>query len=142
MTKFPSRLRKETSELGGTLLYLAIALFIAAVIAVIIVRCSSQKGVPGTSSADVTNELKPLVQSILGLEISKQQAQDAADKIAREVISANLAAGRSKEELRKWCQEVQKQLNEHKQGLPNDQKIKFQAAIDAVKKVCDELLGP
>ena len=142
MTKFPSRLRKKTSELGWTLLQLAIVLVIAAVIAVILVLCAKQKGVPGTSSADVTNELKPLVQSILGLEITKQQAQDAADKIAREVISANLAAGRSKEELRKWCQEVQKQLNEQKQGLPNDQKIKFQAAIDTVKKVCDELLGP
>ena len=120
-----------------------LVLVVAAVVAVILVICSKQKGVPGTSSADVTNQLKPLVQQILGSEeITKQQAQDTTDKIAREVITANLAAGKSKEELRKWCKEVLKQLNDYKQGLSNDQKIKFQAAIDAVKKVCDELLPP
>jgi hypothetical protein len=58
------------------------------------------------------------------------------------VITANLAAGKSKEELRKWCKEVLKQLQRLQTGLSNDQKIKFQAAIDAVKKVCDELLRP
>lgn len=118
-------------------------LLAASVVAVIVYFCSAQKGVPGTSSADVTKQLKPLVRQILeSEEITKQQAQDTADKIARQVITANLAAGKSKEELRKWCKEVLKQLNDEKTGLTNDQKIKFQAAIDAVKKACDELLPP
>ena len=141
MTTLTNTLHKKTSEAGGALTWILL-IFAAAVVAVILVICSKQKGVPGTSSADVTNQLKPLVEQILGLEITKQQAQDTADKIAREVITANLAAGKSKEELRKWCKEVLKQLNDEKTGLTNDQKIKFQAAIDAVKKVCDELLPP
>src|SRR5438874_8011848 len=109
MTKFPSRLRKKTSELGWTLLQLAIVLVIAAVIAVILVLCAKQKGVPGTSSAEVTNELKPLVQSILGLEITKQQAQDAADKIAREVIAQIRPVEGARKGFGRGCKRVKNQ---------------------------------
>jgi prepilin-type N-terminal cleavage/methylation domain-containing protein len=131
-------------EWGWTLIEVLVAVAVGLILAgVLLYYCNKGPGPPDLSAAGINQQLKGIITDVLGNpSVTGEQVSSAADKVAREVIKKSLENGKSKAELKTWCEQVIAKLTEEKRGLSdNDQRVKFQKAIDAIKAVCDELLG-
>jgi hypothetical protein len=96
---------------------------------------------PDLSGGGIAAKVRDIVQPILSdSSVPTEEVKSMAEQIARSVITASLEGGKSKEELRAWCDAVLAELQKAKLGQSNDERLKIEAAREAIRKVCDELL--
>jgi len=135
-----SSLKKEA---GVTWLELLVVVAIVAILLGAIVlwyqSCSKQNF---SSSTTVAKQIQPLINQLLTSDdVSPTDFGKATDQIARTVIQDALDKGVDKDTLKKWFDEIIKQLNERKDRASNGkEKAKLEKAIDAVTKAYNDLV--
>jgi competence protein ComGC len=131
------RRRQRGLTLIEVLIGIAVTAAVGILIAVLIRSCTT----PDISVEGVKKQVQEIAGKIISNpEVSKNDVATAADQVARGVIKGSLDRGKTKEELRTWCNKIIEGLTDEKRGKENAEKAKLDAAIDAVKKACDELL--